>query len=567
MNKPSISTAATGKVGNYITQNGSVQFDEGKDRYLTVMMGEAYVEGFVFDPATNTTTCAIAISPFVKGAKPCMVRVEMAKLSNPKAICEILGARGIVVCHAQHASKYLLASAVTAGKLAARELVKSPRWVAGHRAFFTGKKLIASSGIDVDSFWVECSRDSAMQSRGTPEGWRTQIGTLIVANPIMLAMTCISIGSPFLDRLGLSSSLYNLCGPKGLGKTLVQQCAASIFGNAVDPAQGAQVQDVAYIARFNGTLNGFEVLLGRYSPLPVLLDELTEGSASIVYQACYMMASGEGKHRMTSTGEAAARERWQSNVIVSAEVSIADTIAASGKPMHGGQSDRAIDIPIGDVGVLNCFSSFDSFNAATSHLKRACGEQYGTAGEAIIQYCCDNPDVVNDLLAMAPDIENELLPPDCGPGERRVVKRFAGAVVAGRIAVMAGVFDEDALDKIDAAIKLVVSLWWGARSRALDRVRQFLDENTADIQMGKPELDCEAVAFVADDITVIPVDVFNREFGGEGEATRMLNDLAGLNALKIEQPGRRVCRFCNNRVRGYAILTKRIWPDLDCIAA
>lgn len=565
MNKPSSATAPDGKVGKYIIQNGCVQYSADGEKYVDVMMGEAYVERYVLDPATDTTTCAIAITPYVKGALPCMVRVEFAVLANPKAISELLGARGNIVYHAAHVSKYLVASAEEAGMFAMRELIKTPRWVAEHRAFFTGRKLIVSSGIDADAFWIECSRAGAMRSRGTLDEWRAQIGVLIAENPILLAMTCMGISSIVLDRLGLSSSIANFCGHKGLGKTLAEQCAASIFGNAVDPAQGAQVKDPAYIARFNGTLNGFEALLGMYSPLPLLLDELTEGSASIIYQVCYMMASGEGKHRMTSTGEAAQRERWQSIVITTAEMSIQETIAASGKKMHGGQADRAIDIPISDVGVLNSYGAFGSFNAMTSHLKRVCGEQYGTPGEAIIQYCCDNPEQVSELLAMAPDVENDLLPPDCGAGERRVVKRFAGAVVAGRIAVMAGVFDEDVLEKIDAAIKMVTDLWWGGRAGSLVRIRQFLDDQLDQIETGKPELDCEAVAFVDEHLTVIPVDVFNRAFGDD--STRILDELAGLNALKTEQPGRRVHRFCNNRFRGYAILTARIWPDEGRLAA
>ncbi|RYE70961.1 MAG: hypothetical protein EOO81_06955, partial [Oxalobacteraceae bacterium] len=70
MNKPSRSGVPSSKVGKYMSQNGSVQFDEGKDQYITVIMGDAYVDRFVFDPATNTTTCAIAITPFVAGAMP-----------------------------------------------------------------------------------------------------------------------------------------------------------------------------------------------------------------------------------------------------------------------------------------------------------------------------------------------------------------------------------------------------------------------------------------------------------------------------------------------------------------
>lgn len=560
MNKPNGQAKSQGSLGNYITQNGKVLFDDGKDQFI-VMMGHAYADRFVLDTTAQTTTCAIVIDPYIVGATPCMIRVEMATLSNPKALNELLGARGIIVCHAAHAAKYMMASAASVAKLGMRELVRNPRWIAQHHAFFTGQKLISGGSINANDYWVESSRASPMRARGTLAEWRKQIGVLIEANPIPLAMTCIAIASIFLDRLDLSSSLYNFHGQKGKGKTLAEQKAASVFGNAVDPAQGAQVDDPAYILRFNGTLSGFEVVLGTYSPLPMMMDEMTEGSASIVYAACYMMASGEGKHRSTPKGVAAARERWQTNIIVSAEVSIVDAISVGGKAMHGGQSDRAIDIPIDGVDIIQSFGKFESFDAATSHLKRACGEQYGTAGEAIIQYCCDNPEQIDQLLAMAPVIERALLPADCGAGERRVIKRFAAAVVAGRIAVMAGVFDESALEKIEEAVKMVAALWWEARAGSLARIRTFLDANTDQIHLGKPTLDREMVAFVDDDLTVFPLNVFNREFGEDGDATRMLDELAGLNALRTEQAGRRVHRFCNNSFRGYAILTKKLWPE------
>jgi hypothetical protein len=368
----------------------------------------------------------------------------------------------------------------------------------------------------------------------------------------------MSAASPLLPRLKLSSYIANLCGNKGTGKTIALEGAASFFGNGVDPAQGAQTEDPPYISRFNGTINGYEKHLGKYSPLPVLLDELTEANATLIYEICYMMASGQGKIRMDKNGDEAPRESWQSNIIASAEGTIADKIAASGKQMHGGQADRAIDIPISNVGVLNCFGPFDSFNAVARHLKRACAEQYGTPGEAMIQYCCDNPDVLNELLAMVPDIEKELLPADCGEGERRVVQRLAGAVVAGRLAVMAEVFDDDAVEKIDAAIKLVTKLWWDARAGSLGRIRRFFDEHKDKLHYGKPVRGSKAIAFVEKEGTFIPVDVFNDEFGED--AKRMLDELAGLNALKTEQTGRRVVRACDGYFRGYIILTERIWP-------
>lgn len=221
MNQPASTTTPPVAVGKYVAHDGCVQLDEGKDHDLTVMMGIAYVDGFVFDPAMKTTTCAIAISPCVAGAISCMIRVPMSTLSNQKAICELLGERGIIVCHPGHASKYLIISASAVAKRTVRELVKTPRWVAQYRAFFTGKQLIASPEIDVEKYWLESSRSSPMNARGDLIKWRKQIGTHIVANPIVLAMTCVAITSIFLDRLGLGSSMYNFLGKRDAARRLV----------------------------------------------------------------------------------------------------------------------------------------------------------------------------------------------------------------------------------------------------------------------------------------------------------------------------------------------------------
>lgn len=562
MNKFQRTDALSRMVGKYVCQKSSVQFDQGKDQHIPVMEGVAYVDRFVKDPATGESSCIIAVVPSVPDMQPSLVRVEQKLLSNPKELGAILGARGVIVLNLTHASKYLLASAVEAIKLGkSRELVKKPGWVAVHRAFFTGSKLITSSGIDADAFWLESLDAPVMGARGELHTWQAKIGVHIVANPIVLAMVCIGMASLFLDRLKLSSFLANFFGEKGTGKTLAEQCAASILGNGVDPAQGAHEDHPAYVSRFNGTVNGCEKYLSRYSPLPILFDELTEVSTSVINALCYMIASGEGKIRMLPNGEKAPRERWQSNVITSAEVSIVERITESGKQMLGGQADRAIDIPITESRVLTHYGSFDSFNAVARHLKHSCGEVYGSAGEAIIQYCCDNPDVVNDLVKQAPDIERRLLPKGCGDGERRVVQRLAGAVVAGRIAVMAGVFEEKAIEKIDAAFELVTGLWWGARGGALAHVRSFLEEHIEEIQYGEPDPDCEAIAFVDDQYTVIPTNVFARAFGED--AQRMLGELKGLGILKCQQEGRHMYRFRNGRVLGYKLVSKRVWTGED----
>nr|WP_143028898.1 hypothetical protein [Massilia sp. PDC64] len=155
----------------------------------------------------------------------------------------------------------------------------------------------------------------------------------------------------------------------------------------------------------------------------------------------------------------------------------------------------------------------------------------------------------------------QLAPEGCGDGELRVVQRLAGAVVAGRIAVMAGVFGEDAIGKIDDAIKLVIGLWWDTRAGALARVRQFLEEHINEIEPGRPSMDSEAIAFVEEDLIVIQDSVFTRKF--RNDAPGMLDQLKSLGVLKQEQPGRHMHRFCNGAFRGYALFSKRIWTSAD----
>ena len=555
------SVPGTNSLGDYVVTNNTVCLDQ-KGKLVPVMRGVAHVDSIVTDPATGKVSFVLAISPFLK-VTPCMVRVASPVLHN-KSICDTLTERGIIVENPSEAMRYLKESAMQASDLPPRELVKAPCWLADHTAFFTGTKLIMADGVDDKRFWLE-TKASSMRTSGEFDIWKQEVLPLIEANPVMLASCCIGLASLFLDRLGHSSSMFNFWGEKGMGKTLGAQAVASIYGNGIDPAQGARVANPPFISRFNGTLNGLEAVLSSQGPAPTLLDEVTEAHALVVSQSVYMLGGGQGKHRMTTSGAAAERGSWLTTIMLSAESSIADIAASSGKSLYGGQADRAVDIPINEVGMITAFGEHGSFNAATGHLKRICAQQYGTAGERLIEYCVNNREQIEQILAMAPDIEEQLLPENCGAGERRVVKRMAGAVVAGYIAVMADVFEEGTEDLILEAVKMVTALWWKSRASCLERIKILLENHEESICHGRPKLDRAVSAFIFDDLVVIPIEVFNREF--DDDAQHVLNELAGLGALKTEQRGRHVHRFCSNRFRGYAIRAKKIWPDATLKAA
>ena len=232
--------------------------------------------------------------------------------------------------------------------------------------------------------------------------------------------------------------------------------------------------------------------------------------------------------------------------------------------------DRAIDIPLGEGGVFSDFGDFESFKALTRHLKTACGEHYGAPGKVLLEYVVNNPDAVAERLGELKEIEEALLPPGCGDGERRVVKCFAVAVAAGKIACDAGVFRCDETE-VMAAMQHLTGVWWHHRGGALQTIAEFVVDNQERILDEPPTLAKRPKAFLAKvaakdgkpatEALIIPENEFDLAFGPEGSG--LVRELATLNALIREQPNRNKHRFCNNRLFAYVVPFDRVYPYLE----
>jgi len=152
------------------------------------------------------------------------------------------------------------------------------------------------------------------------------------------------------------------------------------------------------------------------------------------------------------------------------------------------------------------------------------------------------------------------MPVNCGDGERRVIKFLAAAVVAGHIAIKAGVFDCEP-ETVEAAVKTIIGEWWYERGGVLRRIAEFLHANFDDTKEGLPKRRVMAAAFFDDRHVMIPEQVFEDEFGDDCKA--MLAELKSINALVREQPNRNKCRFDNNNVWAYVIKLDRLEPILN----
>ena len=471
---------------------------------------------------------------------------------------------GVVIRDKQHFSKFIK-EALTQDYIQDQEpleLVDSTGWIDDDcKAFNTGVKTICNPEFDITGYHIDLNEKTPYRTKGGLDEWKTNIGVLIQDSKIALVVTCLCISSILLEFFNLSSRLVNLWGGKGKGKTLISQMGATIWGCGIDPARGANSETPPFMRKAESTINAIELMLKSYSPFPLILDELTELRADVLYDCQYKISSGCGKTRSTSNMKEAEANRWQLNVISTSEVSIAETVASGKRPLHGGQRDRAIDIPIDDLGIFSCFEDEKAFADLTIHLKEVTNQFYGTPGEAIIEYIVNHPEVLRELLEHLNEFETFLLPEGCDHGQRRVIKNFAVGLVAGYLASSAGVFSCET-DDLDNAFQAVVKVWWeGQTPQCFVSIDDFLSNNINDIFKEAPSRNSRAMAFISDELLIIPAVVFDRVFAPN--VTDMLKQLKLHRALRHEQKNRNKSRYCNNRLETYDIHLERITPFLS----
>lgn len=544
---------------SYFVENNSVMYTT-KDDQKVVTTGLAWVEEAVRDPKTDYRSYLVSAAPVV--GEPTTIRIGAKEMGSSARLQEMIGNLGVIVHEAAHLRKFLLLTAAhgTFAKGNPRILIDMPGWLADGQGFFTGTEPITAPALDASSFRFEPVPRSPFAVRGALDDWYDATGQHIERNFLVLGATCLSCASPFLANLGLSSRIVNFWGSKGTGKTLAVQCAGTLYGSGADPASGQFHEHPPFVTKFATTFNGIEPLLARYAPLPLLLDELTEQEGESLGPMMYKVSSGEGKHRMSANGEAAKSYRWLQTVITTSERSLADAMTAGGKPVLGGMFDRAVDIAIDETGVFQDFGELGDRQSLFKHLKKACGQFYGSPGHAILNYAVCNPEAVQERLNEAEDIEERLLPDGCGDGERRVVKLFAAAAAAGNIAVDAGVF-RCGSEVIEDAMRRITDIWWRTRGGVLRTIATHLETHYDEVLIQAPSFNAHAVAFLHNGNVIIPEAEFNLAFGDQ--AKKMVQDLAGLNALVREQPNRTKHRFCNNRMFAYVIPIARIEPFMS----
>lgn len=324
---------------------------------------------------------------------------------------------------------------------------------------------------------------NAVRMAGDLDGWKSEVAARCVGNPVLMFWLSASFAAPLLNLLELEGGGFHLFGLTSKGKTTAEQVAASVWGDASDPAEG---RPSAYVKKWNLTKNATEGLAEMFNDLTLCLDEVGEVDTREFGRMIYQLAGGQGKSRMRADATLKDPKVWRTLLLSTGELPASDVIEDAGRRVKGGQIVRLIDIPATHpatgLGIIEHLHGSESPAHFVDALKRSCADHYGHAGPAFIEELIKKglPTVRAELKAAFQDAVSLLTPKDASPELQRIVKRIALVAVAGATATSLAILPWSASEAIEAA-KGICSRVGASRDgsdgdldRAIGSLREFL---------------------------------------------------------------------------------------------
>lgn len=524
---------------------------------LLVTAGYFFVNSQVEDIETAGLGYLVKYQP--KGEEKLRENIISAEnINDQKYLMETFSGSGLVIIEGKEFYHLFKNSVLTCIKRNEKmKVISRTGWFDEYRIFSTGRKLITSHKVEKDNYRLKCTQDGILSVSGTILEWQCNVFKPAINNPHLLAALCLSLSTLLMDRFDVGTRLIHWYGLHGKGKTTLLQCAASVFGNGIDPTLSSpNAENPPYVTKLNASNAGLEALAARYHCHPMIADELGEATRLNFSSALYTLSGNSGAVVANTKRKLAAPLSWMTLVLTTGELSTADYIGKT-ETVNGGQLDRAADIPTDSLPIFDNTAGFDSPYDLAAHLKKSCAQYYGIAAEKFIEYLVANPKIVikykDELMA---EFEKELTPAGCDGGALRIVKVFIAALMTGLIAIEAKIFTCEPED-ITNAFKTVINLWWKQRTSNQPEMRlaKYIAENIDKIEQGDPCQESQATIFnINENHLLMFREDFNNEFGSD--AASLLKQLDKNEILITEaNNGTRLTKRHYSNTRTFSCLT------------
>lgn len=344
--------------------------------------------------------------------------------------------------------------------------------------------LLPDETIGADNYLVNIEHHGYHQ-KGTLDDWKATIGEYTKGNPIVQLGIMASLAGVLLRRVDMTGGGLHFFGNSGKGKSTLLQASASVWGHSKH-----------YGKKWKSTPNGLEPLAYLHSDTALILDEMMEVDAKLADDMIYSLSNGEPKNRAKAekgTGVVSYdyKKPWRVMTLSSGEKSITDFFRAKGKLQKAGQSVRFLDIPATTqkYGAFTTLNGFDTPQALAEAITHSSINAYGTAGRAFIRYVIGTSEQA--IMERFQYARKQVTTTPTSTEEERVIKTFAVILIAGEMAIEAGILPWSKGEPLEA-VQLAFKLWRKARGvsgenlNKMHVLRAFRDKTTL-----HPDLFCD----------------------------------------------------------------------------
>ena len=276
------------------------------------------------------------------------------------------------------------------------------------------------------------------RSAGSLDGWQ-KIVEGAKFNRLFSFLLCLAFVGPVNAICGSVNSTFLLSGRAATGKTAVSALASSVWGWGRDAAASRLGGGLS----FNSTGNALIPHVACFRDQLAFIDELSfqaggsdEALASFVGELVFRLEAGADKARHTDTK---APLLTQAAILLTANASSRELLAASSRPCSRQHFDRLLDLKVPPEGVFTSFHGRPDATTFIRDLKSIAAEHHGVAGPAYVRWILNRgPDAIREEISRYERLFRERLSRRVSSEQMQLFERpvssFARVFAAGALA-------------------------------------------------------------------------------------------------------------------------------------
>ena len=433
--------------------------DEGEEDKNLVYENDFYVVGRRTDPDVGEVIHMRLIRPH-DGISDFVA--PLATVTAGDKCRDMLSKRGVAASTYQ--MKGLMGYLVTWTKhlqnTSAAELVRQQfGWNDGGKSFVIGTRELTKNAAPKYSPPSEATENIThiYSKQGTIDEWKKVADCYALeGNEIRAFALFLSLGAPMFKFFALGGAIVHLTNASsGVGKSTIQKVANSVWGH---PDLSMLVKDDTVQSKYHR--------MGVVQNMILCMDELTNLHPTEVSNLAFGVTNGRGKNRLqaAANSERVNNTTWSLPCITSGNNSLHEVLQME-KADPEGELLRVLEVEVVRSDTMTKQQTDQIFS-------RDLMENYGHAGEVMMQYVLDNyDDCVEDLKMIQVDFDTTagLEQPD-----RYYSALCATALWGGKVANDLGLIEVPVKPVFDRMVKQLNRKVRASNESSLDRSSAFL---------------------------------------------------------------------------------------------